>query len=133
MNAMTRTAIHTDDAPAAIGPYSQAIKHGTQVFCSGQIALDPTTGDLVTGSVEIETRQVLKNLHAVLQAAGANWEHVVKTTIFLRDLADFQAVNAIYAECFETEPPARATVQVAALPKGVAVEIDAIAIVETTP
>ena len=127
---MSRTVIHTDEAPQAIGPYSQAIKHGNQVFCSGQIALDPQTGSLIDDNVEVETEQVLKNLHAVLRAAGCDWSNVVKTTIFLRDMKDFETVNAVYATRFEKEPPARATVQVAVLPKGVAVEIDAIAIAD---
>lgn len=124
---MSKTAIATDRAPSAIGPYSQAIRIGSLVFTSGQIALDPATGAMVEGGVEAETRQVLANLRAVLEAAGASFEQVVKTTIFLADLADFQRVNAIYAEHFPAVPPARSTVQVAGLPRGARVEIEAVA------
>ncbi|MSP24870.1 MAG: RidA family protein [Myxococcales bacterium] len=124
---MSKTAIHTDRAPRAIGPYSQAIKAGALVFCSGQIALDPMTGQLVDGDVEAQARQVMSNLGAVLEAAGASFGDVVKTTIFLANLADFQKVNAIYAEYFPDPPPARATVEVSGLPRGALVEIDAIA------
>jgi 2-iminobutanoate/2-iminopropanoate deaminase len=124
---MSKSAIATDQAPAAIGPYSQAIKAGELLFCSGQIALLPDTGAMVGGGVEAETRQVLTNMSAVLSAAGASWQDVVKTTIYLIDLGDFQVVNAIYAEQFEGVAPARATVEVAGLPKGALVEIDAIA------
>jgi 2-iminobutanoate/2-iminopropanoate deaminase len=128
---MSRSAIETPKAPAAIGPYSQAVKQGEWVFCSGQIPLDPETGAMVQGGVEAQTRQVLDNLGAVLTAAGANFDSVVKTTIYLVDLDDFQTVNAIYAERFSQAPPARATVQVAALPKGARVEIDATAHAES--
>lgn len=131
---MPHKAIHTPLAPAAIGPYSQAVlvspqraERGRWVFCSGQIALSPGTGELVAGGVEPETRQVMANLEQVLAAAGATFTDVVKTTIYLIDLADFSAVNAIYGEAFGGVPPARATVQVARLPKGACVEIDAIA------
>jgi 2-iminobutanoate/2-iminopropanoate deaminase len=132
---MTRTAIRTAEAPAAIGPYSQAvvvpIAPGTKmVFCSGQIPLDPATGSLVTGDIAAQTRRVLDNLAAVLGAAGASFGDVVKTTIFLADMADFAAVNEVYGERFTASPPARATVQAARLPKDARVEIDAIAIVE---
>ena len=123
-------AIHSDEAPKAIGPYSQAVRVGDFVFCSGQIALIPGTGALLDGGVEAQTRQVLDNLEAVLAAAGARFEHVVKTTIFLADIDDFQKVNAVYGERFASggePPPARATVAVAALPRGALVEIDAIA------
>ncbi len=126
---MTKQAISTPDAPAAIGPYSQAIRVGQMVWCSGQVGLDPKTGNMVSGGVEPETHQVLANLRAVLEAAGARPEHVVRTTIYLTDLGDFGRVNAIYGDAFLTDPPARATVQVSALPKGARVEIDAIAVV----
>ena len=120
-------------APAAIGPYSQAVTVAvgdrTMVFCSGQIALDPATGQIVEGDVAVQTRRVLDNLAAVLGAAGADWPHVVKTTIFLADLGDFGVVNEIYGERFPTAPPARSTVQAARLPRDVKVEIEAIAIV----
>lgn len=124
-----RSAIATEAAPAAIGPYSQAIRAGELVFCSGQIALDPASGELVGGGdVAAETRQVLANLVAVLKAAGAGPERVVKTTIFLVDLGDFAVVNRIYAETFGGEPPARSTVEVRRLPRDARVEIEAIAI-----
>ena len=121
-----RKVISTSQAPAAIGPYSQAIRSGSLLFASGQLGLDPATGNLVDG-IEAQARQALTNLQAVLAAAGAGVEHVVKTTIFLADMADFATVNAIYAEVFRHEPPARSTVQVAALPKGGLVEIEVIA------
>ncbi|MCS6912497.1 MAG: RidA family protein [Myxococcales bacterium] len=125
--------IHTPQAPAAIGPYSQAISvpaTGRLIFCSGQIALCPQTGQLVgAGDVRQQTEQVLSNLCAVLQAAGAEPRHVVKTTIFLQDLADFAAVNEVYARTFAQAPPARSTVQAAALPRGALVEIEAVALV----
>jgi 2-iminobutanoate/2-iminopropanoate deaminase len=114
-------------APAAIGPYSQAIDAGDFVFLSGQVPIDPKTGDLVTGDIAVQTERVLDNLGAVLEAAGCSFADVVKTTIYLTDLGDFQTVNATYAKRFSSAPPARATVQVAALPKGARVEIDAIA------
>jgi 2-iminobutanoate/2-iminopropanoate deaminase len=113
-------------APAAIGPYSQAIDAGDFVFLSGQVPIDPKTGELVTGDIGVETDRVLDNLAAVLEAAGCSFADVVKTTIYLTDLGHFQAVNATYAKRFGETPPARATVQVAALPKGARVEIDAI-------
>jgi reactive intermediate/imine deaminase len=124
-------AICTADAPAPVGPYNQAVLAGGVLYCSGQIALDPASGALVgAGDVEAETRQVLTNLQAVLGAAGATPAQVVRTTVFLIDLADFAAVNALYAEVFNgAVAPARACVQVAALPKGAKVEIDAIAVV----
>lgn len=124
---MSKTAITSDRAPQAIGPYSQAVKAGELVFCSGQIPLDPATGELVAGGIEAQTAQVLKNLVEVLGAAGAGWNDVVKTTIYLTDLNDFAVVNRVYGEVVGSVPPARATVQVAALPKGAAVEIDAVA------
>ncbi len=120
-------AISTPQAPAAIGPYSQAIHSGDLVFLSGQVPIDPATGDLVVGDIAVQTERVLDNLYAVLAAAGCTFADVVKTTIYLVDLADFQAVNQTYAKRFAAAPPARATVQVSALPKGARVEIDAIA------
>ena len=119
------------DAPKAIGPYSQAIKAGGMLFCSGQIPLDPKTGEMVgAGDVRAQARQVMENLRAVLTAGGASFASVVKTTIYLADLGDFAIVNEVYGRHFPKDPPARATVQVAALPLGAAVEIDAIAITE---
>lgn len=115
-------------APAAIGPYSQAIESNGMVFLSGQIPLDPATGQLVTGDIVVQTEQVLENLHAVLAAAGLTFDNVVRTTIYLVDLNDFAKVNETYGKRFAQAPPARATVQVAALPKGARVEIDAIAV-----
>jgi 2-iminobutanoate/2-iminopropanoate deaminase len=127
-----RSIIRTAHAPAAIGPYSQAVvvPVGDQrmVFCSGQIALDPATGAVIEGDIAAQTRQVLENLGAVLAAAGASFANVVKTTIFLADMADFATVNAIYGERFPSDPPARATVAAAALPRNARVEIDAIAV-----
>jgi 2-iminobutanoate/2-iminopropanoate deaminase len=123
---MTRQAISTSDAPAAIGPYSQAIVAGELVFCSGQLGLDPATGELVTG-VEAQAERALRNLTAVLAAAGATWGEVVKTTVFLADIADFTAVNAVYATFMPDPPPARSTFAVGALPKGGRIEIEAVA------
>jgi 2-iminobutanoate/2-iminopropanoate deaminase len=117
----------TKDAPAAIGPYSQAVEAGGFVFCSGQIPLDPATGQLVEGDVAAQTQRVMENLRAVLAAARLGCEHVVRTTIYLVDLADFPRVNEVYGQWFSLNPPARATVQVAALPRGARVEIDAVA------
>ncbi|MBL8627310.1 MAG: reactive intermediate/imine deaminase [Myxococcales bacterium] len=125
---MQRSVIATPAAPAAIGPYSQAIRAGNLVFTSGQIPLDPATGQMVTGDLAAETRRVLDNLAAVLAAAGVGFADVVKTTIFLTDMGDFAAVNALYAERFSGAPPARSTVQVARLPKDARVEIEMIAI-----
>ncbi len=126
---MQREVIATDRAPAAVGPYSQAIRVGNLVFTAGQIGLDPATGALAAG-LEEQTRQIMSNLQAVLAAAGSNLQNIVKTTIFLTDLADFQAVNAIYGSYFPQQPPARSTVQVAALPRGARIEIEAIALVD---
>lgn len=123
-----REVIETEGAPKAIGPYSQAVKAGKMVFLSGQIPLDPKTGTLVTGDIAKETEQVMKNLQAVLEEAGLDFSHVVRCTIFLMDLQDFSTVNEVYGRYFPEEPPARATVQVAGLPKGARVEIDAIAV-----
>ena len=129
MSSTPLKAVITQEAPAPVGPYNQAVIAGDWLYCSGQIPLDPATGAMVgNGNVEAETRQVLSNLKAVLQEAGTDPSKVVRTTVFLVDLGDFQAVNAIYAEVFgEGVSPARACVQVAALPKGSKVEIDCIA------
>lgn len=120
--------ITTDDAPRAIGPYSQAIVAGGQVFAAGQIPLDPATMEIVGADVAEQTELVLKNLRAVLQAAGSDLDRVVKTTVYLADMADFPAMNAVYARHFGEHKPARATIQAGALPKGARVEIDAIAL-----
>lgn len=125
-----RKVVQSSAAPAAIGPYSQAIVANGMVFCSGQIAIDPSTGVLDTAaSVEAQSERVLQNLKAVLEAAGSSMERVVRTTIFLVDMADFATVNAVYGRYFSSAPPARATVAVRDLPKGAKVEIDAIALV----
>ena len=123
---MTRHAISTGGAPAAIGPYSQAIRSGDMLFCSGQLGLDPVSGELADG-VEAQAERALRNLISVLDAAGLGFDDVVKTTIFLADIGDFAAVNTIYDRFMPDPPPARSTVQVAALPKGGLVEIEAIA------
>lgn len=125
---MTTRAVSTGGAPAAIGPYSQAVVSGDLVFLSGQIPLDPERGTLVGGSIEDETRRVLESLRAVLAAAGLGLDAVVRTTVYLTDLADFPRLNQVYAEFFAEPFPARATVQVSALPRGARVEIDAIAV-----
>jgi len=127
---MTKKIIATDKAPAAVGPYSQGVRVGNLIFTAGQAGLDPATGRLVEGGVEAQTRQTLKNLSAILQAAESCLSQVVKTTVFLQDIADFQAMNQVYAEFFDGHPPARSTVQVAALPLGALLEIEAVAIVE---
>ena len=123
--------ISTDEAPGAIGPYSQAVRSGNFVFCSGQIALDPKSGQIVAGDIAIQTRRVLDNIAAILRAEGLSFDHVVKTTIFLTNLGDFQTVNEIYGSYFKADPPARSTVQVAALPKNVDVEIEVIAVADS--
>jgi 2-iminobutanoate/2-iminopropanoate deaminase len=123
-----RRAVHSDSAPRAIGPYSQAIVASGLVFCSGQIGLDPATGQLAGGDVKSETRRVLENLAAVLQAAGSSLDKVVRCTVYLEDLNDFQAMNEEYAAFFKNPAPARATVEVSRLPKDARVEIDAIAL-----
>ena len=125
---MERQVIHTDHAPKAIGPYSQAIRAGDFVFCAGQAGLDPATGNLVSGGIEAETRRVLQNLAAVLKAAGTSLSRAVKTTVFLTNMNDFAKMNAIYAEFFPANPPARSTVQVSRLPKDACVEIEVIAL-----
>jgi 2-iminobutanoate/2-iminopropanoate deaminase len=123
---MTRQAIQTNGAPAALGPYSQAIRSGEFVFCSGQVGIDPATGELVDG-VEAQAERSLRNLQSVLDAAGLGFDDVVKTTIFLADVNDFATVNAIYARYMADPPPARSTIGVGALPKGALIEIEAIA------
>ncbi len=128
---MTRRAVSTSGAPAAIGPYSQAIAVDGLLFTAGQAALDPATGSLVAGGIEAETERVMANLTAVLDAAGCGWGDVLKTTIFLIEMSDFAAVNAIYGRFTSDPPPARSTVGVASLPKGARVEIEAIARLRT--
>lgn len=125
---MERTQITTANAPAAIGPYSQAIAAGACIYCSGQMGIDPSTNQVVKGGVSVETEQVLRNLTAVLKAAGASLNHVVKTTVFMTDLSQFADMNGVYETFFPKPPPARSTVQVAALPRGASVEIEAIAV-----
>ncbi len=127
-----RQAVSTTAAPQAIGPYSQAIRAGQWLFVSGQVPLDPSTGNLVEGSIEAQTRQVLQNLEAILQAAGASMDDVVRTTVFLADLAEFQAMNEVYGRYFKSPPPARATVQVSRLPKDARIEIDVIAMLDSS-
>lgn len=124
-----RTSVSAPDAPQAIGPYSQAIRAGQYLFLSGQIPLDPATGEVVAGDVRAQTRRVLENMAAVLAAADLSFDAVVKTTVFLTDLADFPAMNDVYATMFTEAPPARSTVQVSRLPRDVRVEIEAIALV----
>lgn len=125
----TRTVIHSDEAPKAIGPYSQAIAVSGMVFCAGQTPIDPATGNLVPGGVEEQTHQALKNVGAVLRAAGSDYSKVIKTTVFLKNMNDFAAMNAIYATYFTAAPPARSTIEVARLPKDCLVEIEAIALI----
>ena len=120
--------ISTTEAPGAIGPYSQAVRTGGFLFCSGQIPLDPKSGQIVSGDIAAQTRRVMDNITAVLKAESLTFDHVVKTTIFLTNLGDFQTVNEIYGSYFKQDPPARSTIQVAALPKGANVEIEVIAI-----
>jgi len=126
---MPKQVIHTDKAPKAIGPYSQAIRIDSMIYTAGQTALDPATMELVPGGIEEQTRQVLNNLRSVLEAAGSSFEHVVKTTVFLKDMNDFSKMNAVYAEFFGDTPPARSTVAVAGLPKGGMVEIELVALI----
>jgi 2-iminobutanoate/2-iminopropanoate deaminase len=126
---MKREIVHTDKAPKAIGPYSQAIRTDSMIFAAGQTGIDPATGEVVPGGVEEQTRQVLTNLQNVIEAAGSSFKHVVKTTVFLRDMNDFAKMNAIYAEYFGENPPARSTIAVAGLPKNGLVEIEAIALI----
>ncbi len=122
-------SIHTDNAPAAIGPYSQAIQAGNTIYVSGQIPIDPVKGEFAGTDIQMQTRQSLTNIKNILAAAGANMSHVVKTTVLLADIADFTAMNEVYAEFFTEPYPARAAFQAAALPKGAKVEIEAIAVI----
>ena len=122
-----KTPIHTPKAPAALGPYSQAVEQNGLVFCSGQVALDPESGTIVKGGIEFETRRVLQNIGEVLAAAGLDFVDVVKTTVFMVDLSEFETMNRIYGEHFEQPYPARSTVQVAALPRGARIEVEVVA------
>jgi 2-iminobutanoate/2-iminopropanoate deaminase len=124
---MTRKIIKTGDAPQAIGPYSQAVEAGGFVFVSGQIPIDPKTGNVVNGDVKIQTNLVLRNAQEILKASGCGMQHVVKSTIYLKNMADFGIVNEVYAGYFPADPPARATVEVSRLPKDVAIEMDFVA------
>lgn len=124
---MTKKGIHTENAPAAIGPYQQGIRLGDWVYTSGQIALDPATGNFMAGEIEQETELTLKNIEAILQTEGLSMDHVVKATVYLADMDDFARMNQVYEKYFTTSKPARACVQVAALPKGAKVEVDVIA------
>ena len=126
---MSARIVHTDKAPAAIGPYSQGIVAGNLLFTAGQIALDPATGQIVPGDVAVQTERVMRNLTAVLESAGTSWADVVKTTVYLMDMADFPRVNEVYGRMIGDARPARSTVQVSGLPRGVLVEIDAVAAV----
>ncbi len=125
---MNHDVIHTPSAPQAIGPYSQAVRAGNFVYTAGQVGLDPATGELVRGGIEAQTRRVLENLKAVLEAAGSSLGKVIKTTVFMTNLGDFAKMNTVYGEFFPHDPPARSTVQVAALPRGAEVEVECIAI-----
>lgn len=124
---MNKRVILSDSAPAPVGPYSQAVKYGPFLFCSGQIAIDPKTNQVMTGDVKAQAELVMKNIGAVLQAAGYSYHQIIKTTIYLTNMADFAAVNEVYGKYFDSEPPARSTVAVSALPKGVQVEIEVLA------
>lgn len=124
---MVKEIVYTKQAPEAVGPYSQAVKEGGWVFCSGQVPLDPATGELVEGSVAVQTRRALDSLKAVLEEAGSDLDRVVKVTAYLVDMNDFAEFNGVYSEYFTSDPPARATVGVAALPKGARVEVECIA------
>ncbi len=123
---MSKKVITTTNAPAAVGPYSQAIVAGELLFISGQLPINPETGNMVEGSIEEKTRQVVENIRAIAESAGSDLRHVVKTTVFLKDMSNFQAMNGIYSEYFESIPPARSAIQVAALPLGADVEIETI-------
>ena len=125
---MNRDIVTTDRAPAAIGPYSQAIRTRDLIFISGQLPIDPDTGSLVTGDIQHQTRQAMRNLGAILSAAGSSFEHVVKTTLYIADMDQFAAINEIYAEFFTGQPPARACVEVARLPRDAGIEVEAVAL-----
>ena len=124
---MQKKSVKTTEAPEAIGPYSQAIRIGDFLYTSGQISLDPKTMEMITGNIELETEKVLQNIEAILSSEGLNFDHVIKTTVYLTDLSEFARMNQVYEKFFSNTKPARACVQVAALPKGAKVEIDAIA------
>ncbi len=124
---MEKKVIRTDNAPAPIGPYNQAIQYGDMLFVSGQIAIDPKTGELLKGSIQDETKLVMENLKAVLTEAGMGFSNIIKSSIFIMDMGQFSEINEVYAQYFDTDPPARETVQVAGLPKGVNVEISVVA------
>jgi len=128
MPSTKREIIVAENAPAAIGPYSVGVRAGEMVFTSGQIGLDPRTGELAPGGIEAQTRQAMSNLQSVLQAAGSGLQHVLKTTVFLKNMGDFAAFNLVYGEFFPQQPPARSTVEVAALPKGALVEVECVAL-----
>lgn len=128
MTTQSREAVSTPNAPKAIGPYSQAIKANGFIFVSGQVAFDPATGNLISGGIEQQTEQVMKNLSAILQAAGSSWDKVVKTTVFLKNMSEFGQMNEVYGKFLKNAPPARSTVEVARLPRDVSVEIDVIAL-----
>jgi 2-iminobutanoate/2-iminopropanoate deaminase len=128
MSGQSREPISTPNAPKAIGPYSQAIKANGFVFISGQVCFDPATGNLITGGIEQQTEQVMKNLSAILQAAGSGWDKVLKTTVYLKNMSEFGQMNEVYGKFLQGAPPARSTVEVARLPKDVSVEIDVIAL-----
>lgn len=129
MSPSTKEIIIAQNAPQPIGPYSAGVKIGSLVFTAGQLGIDPKTGELVLGGIEAETRQSLLNVKNILESAGSSLDQVVKTTVFLRDMNDFPRMNAVYAQSFTDQPPARSTIQVAALPKAGAVEIEAIAVI----
>jgi 2-iminobutanoate/2-iminopropanoate deaminase len=129
MSSGNKEVIFSEDAPKAIGPYSVAVRSQCFIFVSGTLGMDPNTGELEPGGIEAQTRRSLENLKAVLSAAGSSLDQVVKTTVFLKDMKEFPRMNAVYAEYFQKDPPARSTVEVAALPKGAAVEIEAVAAV----
>ena len=122
-----KKVIHTDNAPKAVGPYSQAVQMGDFLFCSGQISIDPKTNEVFTGDIKTQTEMVMKNIEAVLSASNMNFGNIIKTTIFITNMSDFAMVNEVYAKSFKEAPPARSTVAVAGLPKGVNVEIEVIA------
>jgi 2-iminobutanoate/2-iminopropanoate deaminase len=124
---MKRRAIHTDTAPKTVGPYSQAVWSGDLLFCAGQVPLDPQTGELVDGGIADQTTRVMENINAVLRSQELSFGNVIKTTVYMVDLAEFSAMNEVYGKYFPTDPPARSTVQVAALPKGAQVEIEVVA------
>ena len=124
---MKRTPLHTQDAPAAIGPYSQAVQIGPFLYTAGQVPIDPATGQLIDGDIEVQTARALSNVQAIIEAAGGKLGDVIKTTVFLQDMGEFQAMNGVYARYFDSEPPARSAVEVAALPLGARIEIEAVA------